>query len=977
MKKRFALLAAGLISVVGVAGAATPSPDAIPDIPFTRFQLPKGLTVVVHEDHKAPVVAVSIWYHVGSADEPAGKTGFAHLFEHLMFSGSENRKGTYFQPFEVAGATDMNGTTWFDRTNYFETVPTTALDMALWMESDRMGHLLGAIGQKELDTQRGVVQNEKRQDENRPYGRVDENILVNTYPANHPYHHDTIGSMDDLDKASLADVKHWFNSYYGAANTTLVLAGDITVAQAKAKAETYFGDIPAGPPVPRQQPWITPVATSTRGTQHDQVAQTRIVRTWVVPQLGSDDSVQLDLATTVLGGGKTSRLYQRLVYQDKLADDVSLGIAPFALASQVQLTVDVKNGVDPAKVEAAVADVWKDYMATGPTEDELARAKVSNRAGFVRGLEKVGGSGGTAVILAEGQVYRNDPEAYKKDLQRAQNATIASVLASSKTWLSKGDYTLTVLPAAPGFDPAAEDKAVAGLKDSAGRPAAVLPQAKTYTVGKPAVDRSKGVPSVDSFPDLSFPTLQRGKLKNGIEVVLAERHTVPITQISLLFNAGYAADQGRKLGTASFTSALLDESTKTLDSVEVARRKERLGAIIGSGCSLDNCSIGLNALNSELTPSLSLFADIVRNPAFKSDDIERVRGQWMAGIAQEKTEPTGLALRTLPPLLYGKHHAYGIPFTGSGTEKAIASLTAEDLAGFQRDFLRPDNVRILVAGDTTLAQILPQLDAVFGDWAAPTSALPTKNVGQVAEQPKPRVFLINRTDAPQSLILAGLLAPSTKAKNALDLGIANGAFGGTFTSRLNMNLREEKRWAYGAGSMLSDAQGQRPMLFYAPVQTDKTADSAAEILKEARAVIGPKPLTDDEIAKIRAQKVRALPGSFETTSAVLGAMTGIVIYDRPDNYVQTLKGRIEGVDRKAAEDALTAVIHPDALTWVIVGDLSKIEAPVRALNLGELHVIDADGNPAKDVPHARTGKAGKITKATKPSQDAAAPATGK
>lgn len=966
MKKRFALFAAGLISVAGVASAAAPAaPAAIPDIPYTRFQLPNGLTVVFHEDHKAPVVAVSIWYHVGSGDEPAGKTGFAHLFEHLMFSGSENRKGTYFQPFELAGATDMNGTTWFDRTNYFETVPTTALDMALWMESDRMGHLLGAIGQKELDTQRGVVQNEKRQGENRPYGRVDENVLVNTFPANHPYHHDTIGSMTDLDAASLGDVKKWFNDYYGAANTTLVLAGDLTLAQAKAKAEKYFGDIPAGPPVPRQQAWITPVQKSSRGVQHDQVAQTRIVRTWIVPQLGSDDSIQLDLATTVLGGGKTSRLYQRLVYQDKLADDVSLGISPFALASQVQLTVDVKQGVDPAKVEAAVADVWKDFLANGPTEDELARAKVTNRAGFVRGLEKVGGFGGKAVILAEGQVYRNDPEAWKKDLDRAQKATAASILAASKTWLSKGDYTLTVLPAAPGFDPSAEDKAVVGLGDAAGRPAAVTPAAKTYSVAKSDVDRSKGVPAVDAFPDLSFPTLQRGKLKNGIEVVLAERHTVPVTQVQLLFNAGYAADQGRKLGTASFTSAMMDESTKTLDSVEVARRKERLGAIIGSSCSLDTCSVGLNALNSELKPSLDLFADVTRNPAFKQDDIERVRGQWLAGIAQEKTEPTSLALRTLPPLLYGKNHAYGIPFTGSGTEKAITSLTAVDLAAFQHDYLRPDNMRILVAGDTTLAQILPQLDAAFGDWRAPAGAIPARNVGEVAAQPKPRVFLINRTDAPQSLILAGLLAPSTKAKNALDLGIANGAFGGTFTSRLNMNLREEKRWAYGAGSMLSDAQGQRPMLFYAPVQTDKTAESAAEILKEARAVVGTKPLTDDEIAKIRSQRVRALPGSFETTSAVLGAMTGIVIYDRPDDYVQTLKSRIEGVDQKDAEAALASVIHPDALTWVIVGDLRKIEAPVRALNLGEVHIVDADGQPAKDVAPSNKAPASKPKAAAK------------
>jgi zinc protease len=945
-----ALLAAGLLTLTAgtpsalaaVTAASAPAAEQIPQIAYTRFTLPNGLTVVVHEDHKAPVVAVSIWYHIGSGDEPKGKTGFAHLFEHLMFSGSENRKGTYFGPFEKAGATDMNGTTWFDRTNYFETVPTTALDMALWMESDRMGHLLGAIGQKELDTQRGVVQNEKRQDENRPYGRVDENILAHTYPANHPYQHDTIGSMADLNAASLADVKQWFQHNYGAANTTLVLAGDITVAQARAKAEKYFGDIPAGPPVPRQQPWITPLKTSVRGVQHDHVAQPRIIRTWVVPQLGSDAAIQLDLASTVLGGGKTSRLYQRLVYQDKLVDDVSASLSPFALASQFQIQADVKQGVDPAKVEAVIQDELKKFLADGPTADELLRAKVSDRSNFVRGLEKVSGK---AVILAEGQVYRDDPGAYRKDLQRAQAATPASVKAAADRWLDQGDYLLTVLPAGPGFDPAAEDAKAVALGPQGGRPAPRLPAHHDYRVAKSTLDRSSGVPPVTQFPALTFPKLQRGKLANGIEVILAERHTIPVTQIELLFDAGYAADQGRKLGTASFASYLMNESTKDLDSVEVAKRKQRLGAITGVDCDLDACSASLNAMNDQLQPSLSLFADVVRNPAFKRADIDRVRSQWLAGIAQEKTEPMGLALRSLPPLLYGANHAYGIPFTGTGTEAGIEALTAADLTAFQRDWLRPDNVKILVAGDTTLAQIIPRLNAAFGDWKAPSTPVPGKNIAKVADPAKPRVFLINRADAPQSLILAGLLAPSTRAPNNLAIQAANGAFGGTFTSRLNMNLREDKRWAYGAQSFLMDAQGQRPFLFYAPVQTDKTADSAAEVLKEARAVIGSKPLGADEIAKIKEQRIRALPGSYETTGAVLGAISGIVQYHRPDDYVQTLKDRLEGVTPAAAETAIKEIVKPDAITWVIVGDLKKIEAPVRALKLGDVQVIDADGKP--------------------------------
>jgi predicted Zn-dependent peptidase len=922
------------------------------DIPFEKFQLGNGLTVVVHEDHKAPVVAVSIWYHVGSADEPKGKTGFAHLFEHLMFSGSENHKGTYFKPFEVAGATDMNGTTWFDRTNYFETVPTTALDMALWMESDRMGHLLAAIGKPELDTQRGVVQNEKRQGENRPYGRTDENILLNAFPGNHPYQHDTIGSMADLDAASLDDVKQWFRDYYGAANTTIVLAGDITPAIAKEKLQKYFGDIPAGPPVPRQQPWIAPRDASTRGTQSDHVAQVRIYREWNVPQLGDAENPLLDLAAAVLGGGKTSRLYQRLVYQDKLVDDVSVHVSTFALASQFELRADVKNGVDPAKVEAAIADEWAKFLKDGVTDDELKRAQTKIASGFIRGLEKVGGFGGKAVILAQSQVYLGDPAAYKKDLERAAAATPASVIAAARKWIAKGDYTLTVVPAAKGVDLAAEDKAVKGLADAQGKPKPVLPKAQKYTVSSAsikdgAVDRGKGVPDVTQFPELTFPAVQRGKLKNGIEVILAERHTIPVTHVQLQFDGGYAADHGRKLGTASFVSAMLDEGTQNADSVELAKRKERLGARIAFSTGLDTSSASLNALNAQLAPSLELFADMLRNPAFRDADIERIRAQWLADIAQEKTQPNGMALRTLPPLLYGADHPYGIPFTGTGTESAIKSLTAADLTAFHRDWLRPDNAKLFVAGDTTLAQILPLLDQAFGDWSAPKSALPKKHLAHVAAQKKPRVFLVNRADSPQSLIFAGALAPPTTAPDYLPSQTANAVFGGTFTSRLNMNLREDKRWSYGARSSVSDALGQRPILLQAPVQTDKTAESMSEALKEVRAIVSDKPVTTAEIDKIKAQRVRALPGSYETTAAVLGALATNQLYRRPDDYVPTLKTKIEAQTDAQVQAAAKELFVPDALTWVVVGDLKKIEAPVRALGFGEVKIIDADGKAVK------------------------------
>ena len=949
---RSSMLALGLAAAFGAAfhpGAAMAADAGLAglDIPYQQFTLANGLRVVVHQDRKAPVVSVAIWYHVGSKDEPTGHTGFAHLFEHLMFNGSENHKGEYFEPFEQAGVSDINGNTWLDRTMYFETVPTTALDMALWMESDRMGHLLGAIDQATLDEQRGVVQNEKREGENQPYGRVDERMLAQTFPANHPYHHDTIGSMADLNAASLADVKTWFRDYYGAANTVLVLSGDIDAATAKAKVQKYFGDIPAGPAVARQAQWVAPRATSTRDQMDDRIAQTRIYREWNIPARSERDYVLLDLAGDVLAGGKTSRLYQRLVYQDKLVDDVEISVTPFELASQFVLQADVKQGIDPAKVEAAIADEWTKFLAEGPTTDELARIQTLNRAGTIRGLERALGK---ASRLGESLLYLGSPDGWKRILAWNQDATPADVQGAARKWLAHGDYTLTVVPTTG----APKEEEVAGLPASAERPADIAGAPTDQFKASPsAVDRSQGVPPVTSFPDLSFPKVQRGKLRNGIEVVLAERHTIPVVNVSLQFDAGYAADAGARPGTASFTNAMLDEGTATLDSVQIAQRRDSLGMGLSTGCGLDACSARGNVLKANLAPSLALLADVVRNPAFRDADIERVRAQWLAGIAQEKTQPVGLALRTLPPLLYGAGHPYAIPFTGSGTEPAIRALTAADLRAWQGAWLRPDNVRILVAGDTTLPEITRQLDAVFGDWQPPATARGHKAIPDVAAQSAPRVFLIDKPGAQQSLILAGELSPPTTAPNHLEIQTMNGAFGGTFSARLNMNLREAKHWAYGAYSFSQDALGQRPYLLYAPVQTDKTADAAAELLREVRDVIGPRPLDASEIGRVKANDVRSLPGSYETAGAVLDALEDNALYDRPDDYVATLKQRTEAQTDAAVNAAAREVIRPDALTWVIVGDLSKIEQPVRALGLGTVAVVDADGQPAPDVAAAK------------------------
>ncbi|HET9039734.1 MAG TPA: insulinase family protein, partial [Gemmatimonadales bacterium] len=520
------------------------------DIKYERFTLPNGLTVLVHEDHKAPIVAVNVWYHVGSKNERAGRTGFAHLFEHLMFNGSEHYDKEFQEPLERAGATDLNGTTNEDRTNYFVNVPTSALDLTLWLESDRMGHLLGTLTQAKLDEQRGVVQNEKRQNENEPYGKVWDFLTPRLYPTNHPYSWTVIGSMEDLDAAKLDDVKGWFQNYYGPANAVLVVAGDIDVATAKAKVERYFGDIPSGPPLARQEAWIAKRTGSQRGLMQDRVPQARLYKVWNVPEWGSADGDYLGLAAAALSTGKSSRLFKRLVYDEQIATDVDASVGLREIGGLFTIEAGVRPGVDPARVERAIDEELARLLAAGPTAVELQRAKTLTRAGFIRGVERIGGFGGKSDVLAKGEVFAGQPDFYKTQLARIAAATAAQVRGAAVRWLSDGVYTLEVRP---------------------------FPE---YAVATTGADRS-ALPQPGTPAPAEFPALVRDTLANGLRIVLAERRAVPLVQFDLLLDAGSASDQFAQPGTASLAMGMLDEGTATRTSLQISDRLADLGATLG------------------------------------------------------------------------------------------------------------------------------------------------------------------------------------------------------------------------------------------------------------------------------------------------------------------------------------------------------------------------------------------------------------
>ncbi|HUR94024.1 MAG TPA: pitrilysin family protein, partial [Gemmatimonadales bacterium] len=811
-------------------------------------------------------------------------------------------------------ATDLNGTTNEDRTNYFENVPTSALDMALWLESDRMGHLVGAISQAKLDEQRGVVQNEKRQGENEPYGKVWDFLTPRLYPPNHPYSWTVIGSMEDLDAAKLPDVKEWFQTYYGPANAVLALAGDIDVKSAREKVERYFGDIPSGPPVARQGIWIAKRTGSQRGVMQDRVPQIRIYKVWNVPQWGSPEADHLALAASVLSTGKSSRLYKRMVFTEQIATDVDASLQLREIGGLFTIEAGVRPGADPARVERAIDEELARFIAGGPTPVELQRAKTLTRAGFIRGVERIGGFGGKSDVLAKGEVFAGRADFYKLQLRRKAAATAAQLRSAAATWLADGVYTLVVEP---------------------------FPE---YAVAPTGADRSR-VPEPGAPPRAEFPALQRATLSNGLKVMLAERKSIPQVRFDLLLDAGFAADQFAHPGTASLAMSMLDEGTTTLGALQISDRLADLGANIGAGSRLDVSSVSLEALRERLDPSLALFADVVLHPAFRTADVERLRKQRLVQIQREKADPFGMALRVFPRVVFGEGHAYANPWSGSGTEASTREITREDLVEFHRTWFKPNHATLIVVGATTMAEIRPKLERMFAEWKP--GAVPTKNIAAVPAAAKPEVYLLDRPGALQTTLIAGDIAPPKANPDEAAIETMSAVLGSDFGSRINMNLREDKHWSYGAFSFIRDARGPRPFIAVAPVQTDKTKESVIELQKELRGIVGERPIQPDELGRAKASLTLTLPGSWETMGAVAGSIGEIVAFGLDDRYFETYADNVRAQTTATVTAAAARTVQPDRLVWVIVGDRAKIEPAIRELNLGEIHLVDADGNPAR------------------------------
>jgi zinc protease len=755
--------------------------------------------------------------------------------------------------------------------------------------------------------------------------------------------------MADLDAASLATVQDWFRSHYGPNNAVLVLAGDITLADARTLVARYFGDIPRGPQNHPAEAAVPTLPHRIDEVMHDHIPATRLYREWVVPGILDDSQAPLDVAAGVLGGLSSSRLDNALVRGDQTAVNVNASVQTFHRISLFQVQVDLKPGANADQVSRRLDEIVGNFISTGPTADEVQRYVTSTLAARIRGLEQVGGFGGKAVALAEGTLYANDPNFYRHQMQALAAQNPATVRAAMQHWLTRPVYALRVDPgereayqeaagSAPHFTqhmPRYYRQPTADEQPLAPNPAAEAMQPAPNGIQAPRsfdVDRSH-LPSVGQIQDLRFPTIEHARLSNGIEVVFARRAAVPVVRVSVSFDAGYAADRSDRQGLQSLMADLLDEGTGTLNSTQIAEARERLGAQINTGATLDRTTVTLAALRSNLAPSLDLLADIVRSPAFAPNEIERLRGQHLATIANEMAQPQGIALRTLPPLLFGDRHPYGIPFTGSGNPQTVQAITRADILAAHDAWIRPDNAKIFVVGDTSLAEMVPLLEARFGHWQAPASARGTKAFNAPIPEARPRIILIDRPQSPQSLILAGEVTSVAGTDDLVAMGEANDVLGGTFLSRLNMELRENKHWAYGAFGILNRVEHQVPYLVFAPVQADRTGESIAAARAQLQQFLGPNGVTAAELERTINGSIRELPGSFETSQAVLGGIQQNDLFRRPDDYYSTLASRLRRLTAAELDAAARRTLDPSKFVWVVVGDASRVRSQLEPLGL--------------------------------------------
>jgi zinc protease len=900
-----------------------------PQLNFEKYKLKNGLEVILLEDHRLPLVAVNLWYHVGPANERPGLTGFAHLFEHMMFQGSKHvADDAHFKILEGAGASDINGTTSFDRTNYFETLPSNQLELALWLESDRMGFLLNTLDNRKLANQRDVVRNERRQSrENSPYGLVSEGVYHQLFPQTHPYYPVVIGSHADIEAARLKDVREFFELYYTPNNASLAIVGDINKTKARALVEKYFGPIASGQPVPKINAVTPPITSERRAVVTDQVELPRVYMAWLTPPIFKPGDAEADLLARILGGGKYSRLYKRLVYEKQIAQDVNSFNQSGLLGSVFFIQATAKPGVKPEDLEKAIDEELDAIRKEEPTQEQVDRARNLIQTQIIRGLETLGGFGGVADRLNQYNHYLGDPGYLTKDLERYEKATTASVHNIAQEKLSKNSRVVVY--------------GVPGKKVINDVPKTADEEKGTTQAGNDSSEQDwrKQQPAAAQASGLTLPVPKKFTLANGLTVLLVEKHNLPIVSANLAVLSGSEANPINKPGLASFTADMLDEGTTRRSALQIAEDAAQIGASLSTFSSSDASTVSISGLKKNVDAALDLMSDVALQPAFPQTDIDRVRNTRLTLIQQQRDNPNALANRVFSNVVYGSNHPYG--YIELGTADSNKSITRDDMWNFWKAGYVPSNAALLVAGDITENELRTLAEKYFGKWSGQPSPF---HRPEVQSDTARRIVIVDKPGAPQTALRIGHVGVARSNPDYVPLEVMNLGLGGLFSSRINMNLREKNGYTYGAGTTFVYRRGQGPFFASSGVRTNVTAPAVKEVFNELQRMRTTR-MTDDELKTAKDSFARSLAGFFETTGQTVGTINSLFVYNLPLDFYNTLPTRIEAVTAADVQRVASKYLNPDAALVVAVGDRSKIEAELRKLNLGPVETRDLEGKP--------------------------------
>ncbi len=897
--------------------------DKLPPIKYQEFKLKNGLRVIMHQDKSTPIVAVNVWYHVGSKNEAAGRTGFAHLFEHMMFQGSKNYDADYFTPLQEAGA-NINGSTNSDRTNYYEIVPSNFLELALFMEADRMGGLLEAMTLEKLNNQRDVVKNERRQRvDNQPYGTAGERIGEIMFPKGHPYNWSVIGSLDDLSAASLEDVKGFFRQYYVPNNASLVIAGDFDQKQAKQWVKKYFGSIAKGADITRPNPAMPKLDKETRVTIEDAVPLPRRSMVWHSVRQGDKDEAALDLLGSILSDGRGSRLQSNLIYAKELAQTVGAGNGTREVAGTFQVTALARPGKSLDEIEKEINVEIERIKNAPPSSDEMMRALNQIESGAIFGLQTVLGK---ADALNSNATYFGKPDYFQQQLNEYRKVTPADIQRVAKTYLTNNRLVMSYVPR--------KGDAPKGLDSAANKPTSVSDDKKK------TLPDDANLPKAGTDPKFSLPPIVKSKLSNGLEVWIVRQPELPIVSMNLVLKSGGTFEPAAKSGVSSLTATLLDDGTKTRSALDIANGLQSIGASVNAGSGWDSTNISMSTLTRNLDQALDIYADVIVNPVFPEAELETVRRRALVGFVQRKSNPNAISNVVYDRVLYGAEHPYGRQL--SGTEISVKAISRNDLVNFYESTYRPNNAVLIVVGDVESKMLMPKLEKAFANWkpgAISNGELPTAKLFE-----KSGIYLVDRPNSAQSVVSIGHIGVERSSPDFFPLQVMNSILGGQFTSRVNLNLREDKGYTYGARSGFAFRRGAGPFSASADVQTAVTKESVSEFLKELNGIRGASPVTAKELEYNKQSLIRGYPRGFETVGQISGQLSNLVVYGLSDSYFNEYISKVNAVTLEDVNRVANKYLTPDKIAIVIVGDRKVVEPGLKELGY-DIQILDTEGNP--------------------------------